>query len=203
MKKLIEIQKSKKEDAKMPKSKIQEVQSSMPSKVEEPVPEEDSKQSKVPSGKTKTLDAEVINKAVEITQEKVNKQLLKSVPKTAAGFESDFNSLKKDMPTFYAYIKNIPTDTVVDLFKTVEISAELFATILKVVVDYGLSSDEGLTHTSSLMAALGKASNFDMTLMFMDNQEKVLLKQIVKSLNDNSGKLDAKVLKQVQTIYRV
>lgn len=110
----------------------------------------------------------MINKAVEITQEKVNKQLLKSVPKTAAGFEADFNSLKKDQPTFYAYIKNIPADTVSSLFKSTEISSELFAAILKVVADFGLSSDEGLQHAAGLMAALGKAASFDMTLMFMD-----------------------------------
>jgi hypothetical protein len=42
----------------------------------------------------------------------VSQKLLKSVPKTAAGFEADFNSLKKDLPTFYAYVKNIPIDTI-------------------------------------------------------------------------------------------
>lgn len=65
------------------------------------------------------------------------------MPKTAAGFESDFNSLKKDMPTFYGYVKNIPVDTISQLFKSVEISAELFAAILKVVNDFGIADTEG------------------------------------------------------------
>jgi hypothetical protein len=30
---------------------------------------------------------------------------MKSVPKTAAGFETDYNSLKKDPATFYQYVK--------------------------------------------------------------------------------------------------
>jgi Potential Monad-binding region of RPAP3 len=89
------------------------------------------------------LDAETVSKAVEITQEKVSQKLLKSIPKTAAGFESDFNSLKKDLPTFYGYVKNIPVETVSQLFKTTEISAELFAAILKVVNDFGIADNEG------------------------------------------------------------
>ena len=198
MKKLIEIQKAKKEEASKPKAKIQEVESVA---VEEPA-EEEEKTPKV-SGKTKTLDAEVINKAVEITQEKVNKQLLKSVPKTAAGFEADFNSLKKDQPTFYAYLKNIPADTVSTLFKSTEISSELFAAILKAVADFGLSSDEGLQHAAGLMAALGKAASFDMTLMFMDSQEKKLLVQIIQALKASSAKLDQAVVKQIDSVYKI
>lgn len=62
MRKLIKIQKAKKEEASKPKAKIQEVESVA---AEEPE-EEEQKAAKV-SGKTKTLDAEVINKAVEIT----------------------------------------------------------------------------------------------------------------------------------------
>jgi hypothetical protein len=128
----------------------------------------------------KNLDAETISKAVEITSEKINKKLLNQAPKTAAGFEHDFNSLKKDMNTFYNYLRNIPTDDIPKLFKTTEISAELFSAILKVLVDFGISSDdESLIHTANLMNVLGKASNFDMTLMFMDTKEKKDLVSIV------------------------
>lgn len=89
------------------------------------------------------MDAETVNKAVEITSEKINQRLLKNVPKTAAGFEADFMSLKKDLPTFYQYVKNIPIDTVVTLFKKAEISAELFSAILKVLNDFGIGDEEG------------------------------------------------------------
>jgi hypothetical protein len=47
------------------------------------------------------------------------------------------------MPTFYGYVKNIPVDTISQLFKSVEISAELFAAILKVVNDFGIADTEG------------------------------------------------------------
>ena len=52
----------------------------------------------------KNLDQETINKAMEITNEKINQRVMKNVPKTAAGFESDYNSLKKDLPSFYQYL---------------------------------------------------------------------------------------------------
>ena len=55
-----------------------------------------------------------------------------------------------------------------------------FSAILKVLVDFGISSDdESLIHTANLMNVLGKASNFDMTLMFMDTKEKKDLVSIV------------------------
>lgn len=154
-------------------------------------------------GKTKTLDPETINKAVEITSEKINKHLLKSVPRTAAGFESDFNSLKKDMPTFYTYVKNIPVETVQALFKNIEISAELFAAILRALSQFSLQSDEDLVHAAKLIVALGKASNFDMTLMFMDTLEKKDLVHIVQTLKKNADKLDSEVVKQIDSIYKL
>jgi hypothetical protein len=104
---------------------------------------------------------------------------LTQIPKTAAGFESDFNSLKKDLATFYSYVHNIPTETVSQLFKNQEISAELFAAILKVVNEHGLSESDGIIHAGKLIAALGKCNNFDMTLMFMDSKEKKDLVNII------------------------
>jgi hypothetical protein len=140
---------------------------------------------------------------VEITAEKLNQKLLNKVPRTAAGFEQDYNSLKKDMPTFYAYLKNIPADTISQLFKTVEVPAELFAAILKTLADFGLQDEEGLKHASALMAAMGKASSFDMTLMFMDSKEKKDLVSIVQSLKKNADKLDKEIMRQVDTIYKI
>jgi len=129
----------------------------------------------------------------------VSQKLLKSVPKTAAGFESDFNSLKKDFPTFYQYVRNIPVDTVSQLFKTVEISAELFAAVLKAVNDFGITEGaEGQAHAAKLLVALGKASSFDMTLMFMDQKEKRDLVNIIQTIKKNSdNKVEAAVLKQI------
>lgn len=142
---------------------------------------------------------------MEITSEKINKKLLNRVPVTAAGFEADFNSLKKDLPTFYQYLKNIPTDTVAQLFKSVEISAELFSAILKVLLDFGLTGEaaDGIIHAAKLMVALSKAASFDMTLMFMDGKEKKDLISIVNTLKKNSDKVDKDILKQIDSIYKI
>lgn len=108
MKLLIDSQKAKKANetkANEPKSKIQEVSSAPVSEEKQEEKEEPSHVKKQASIKTKILDQETIQKAVEITNGQINKKLLKSVPKTAAGFEADYNSLKKDLPTFYAYVK--------------------------------------------------------------------------------------------------
>lgn len=68
-----------------------------------PAEEEEKKPTK--PQKTKNLNQEVIDKAAGIASQQTNSTIVKSVPKTAAGFESDYNSLKKDLPSFYQYIK--------------------------------------------------------------------------------------------------
>lgn len=209
MKKLVEINKAKKANPapaqqEQPKSlKIQEMTATQTpvaaaaaeaSKAEEDKP-------KPASGKTKQIDAETLSKAVEITSEKINKKLLNKVPLTAAGFESDFMSLKKDVPTFYAYVHNIPLETIPKLFKSVEISAELFAAILRAVVEHGLGDAEGVEHAAKLLVALAQGNNFDMTLMFMDSKEKKDLVTIIGKLK--TGAIDAEVLKKINNIYKL
>jgi hypothetical protein len=103
--------------------------------------------------------------------------ILKHIPKTSTGFESDYNSLKKDSSGFYQYLKNLPFEVVESLFKKTEIQAELFAGILKSLKEHGVKED--ILHTFSFMLSIAKASNFDMTLMFMDNQEKKDIKEII------------------------
>jgi hypothetical protein len=125
---------------------------------------------------------------------------LKNIPKTAAGFEADFMSLKKDLPTFYQYVKNIPIDTVVSLFKKVEISAELFSAILKVLNDFGIGEEEGQAHAAKLLVAVSKASSFDMTLMFIDTKEKKDLANIIQTIKKTA---DKDVIKQIDTIYKL
>lgn len=215
MKKLVDLQKEKKEAAaqkpvaqETTKAKIQEVTTSIPAKetpkqTTPPAAAEEQKEEVRLKGpaKTKQIDAETLNKAVEISSEKINKKLLNKVPVTAAGFESDFMSLKKDLPTFYGYVKNVPIETIPKLFKTVEISAELLAAILKVLVEHGLSDADGVKHAAQLIVAMSKADNFDMTLMFMDKLEKQDLVTIISTLKNQLPDLD--LLKQVNTIYKL
>lgn len=61
---------------------------------------------------TKNVDTEAVNKAIEMTSEKIKARLIHNTPKTAAGFEADFMSLKKDMITFYSYVRQIPVETI-------------------------------------------------------------------------------------------
>lgn len=107
MKLLVEQTKSKKEEAKQDKPKIQEVTTTTtagspktPPKLEEP--EEEKVKPQQPK-KMKNLQQEVIDKAAEIATQKTSANL--SVPKTAAGLETDYNSMKKDLSNFYPYLK--------------------------------------------------------------------------------------------------
>ena len=70
-------------------------------------------------------------------------------------------------------------ETVSQLFKTVEISAELFAAIIKVLNEYVIADRDGQVHAAKLLVAFSKASSFDITLMFMDAKEKKDLVNII------------------------
>lgn len=122
-----------------------------------------------------------MEKAAERATQAANSIAMKSVPKTAAGFEKDFNQLKKDMGQVHEYLKNIPLKTVESLFKTSEVQAEIFSGILSAFAQHGLK-DSDIEKTSQFLVSLSKADNFDMTLMFADDKEKKDLKAIRQSL---------------------
>lgn len=88
------------------------------------VPEEskaEEQEVKRPSGKTKTIDTETLEKAKEVATKSATAQVLSRVPKTAAGFEKDFNEIKKESANVVQYLKNIPTATVESIFKKSEV----------------------------------------------------------------------------------
>ncbi|CDW85227.1 rna polymerase ii-associated protein 3 isoform 2 [Stylonychia lemnae] len=167
-------------------------------KIAKQLEEEVKKTSSALPKKTKNLNQEVIDKAADIATQQTNKNLIKAVPKTAAGFETDYNSLKKEPQTFYQYVKNIPFTTIENFFKNCEISAELFAAIVRVLSEYGLSED--IKHSAQLIKSLAKASSFDMTLMFMDSKEKNDLKQIINAIK-NSSEIENDLVKEIVKIY--
>ena len=78
------------------------------------------------------------------------------MPKTAAGFEHDYNSLKKDLSAFYLYLRNIPPSTFSQLFKSVEIPAEIFSAMLGVLSEKGV--DEDVQWVANVLVELGRAS---------------------------------------------
>lgn len=124
------------------------------------------------SGHTKTLDQNTVEKAAEIATLKANEAALKSIPKTSAGLEKDYNQLKKSSDNVYQYVKQIPLKTLESLYKSSEIESGVFSGILAALTEHGLDDRESATHTGEFLFSLSKSSNFDMTLMFIDDGEK-------------------------------
>ena len=106
---------------------------------------------------------------------------MQTIPKTAAGFEKDFNQLKKDSKHIYQYLMNIPLKTVESLFKNTEIQYEMFTEVLSSLVEHGLKDE--VKKVSDFLIAWSKASSFDMTLMFLEDAEKQKLARIATELS--------------------
>jgi len=100
------------------------------------------------------------------------------LPKTASGFEKDFNSLKKDTAALLKYLQQLPLATLESWFKKTEVQYELLCDILQVLEP--VASEDWV---GKLMVSLSKADNFEMTLMFVEEQEKDLIKKIVSKLS--------------------
>merc|ERR1712166_1160436 len=128
-------------------------------------------------GKTKQIDQEVLQAAKERAVDVAKQQALAQVPKTAAGFEKDFNSLKKDASALQKYLQQIPCPTVESWFKRTEVNYELLTGILEVCEP--VASEEWV---GKLLVSLSKADNFEMTLMFIEDTEKALVGKIVEKL---------------------
>ena len=116
---------------------------------------------------------------------------MQQVPKTAAGFEKDFNSLKKDPKALLQYLKQIPLASVESYFKRTEIQYELLSGILEVLTE-AASED----WCGKLLVSLSKADNFEMTLMFVEDKEK-------KCIADILSKLPVGLKEQVRAKYDV
>ena len=128
------------------------------------------------------LDQETVEKAAERATQEASNIALSSVPKTSAGFEKDFNQLKKNSAHVYQYLKNIPLKTLEGLFRSSEVQAELLAGVLQALALHGLANADSCKHTAEFLLSLSKASNFDMTLMFVDETEKKDLGTIISAV---------------------
>merc|ERR1711988_1964232 len=100
------------------------------------------------------------------------------IPKTAAGLEKDFNQLKRDSSLVYQYVKKIPLNTIVSLYKKTEVSTEVLGGLLNTLSTHGLADVDSCKHTCQFLSNLSKADNFDMTLMFMEDREQKMIKKI-------------------------
>ena len=74
----VEVKSEVKETIKTPSSPVKEEEEATPKKV-------------VKGNKTKNLDAETVSKAANLATQEAANLVLKSIPKTAAGFEKDYN----------------------------------------------------------------------------------------------------------------
>ena len=176
-------------------NKIQEVEvKSTPAYAATPVvtetapPTEEAKAKKNVVNKTKLLDSDVIEKAAAQASQEASSIAMKSIPKTAAGFEKDFNQLKKDLNNVNQYLANLPVSTVEAIFKKSEVPAEIFSACLQAISLHGLGDKASVEKSGNFLTALGKASSFDMTLMFIDDSDKAVLSQVSKSLKQHGCK---------------
>lgn len=102
------------------------------------------------------------------------------IPQNSAGFERDFNVVKRDMNHLHKYIKNIPLSNLEKLFKNSEVSTEVLSAILQSLAEVGVEKDS--KHTADFLISLSKSSNFDMTLMFLEDKEKKDILVVLKGL---------------------
>lgn len=55
--------------------------------------------------------------------------------------------------------------------------------ILNAFAEHGLLDNESIKHSTDFLISLSKSSNFEMTLMFVDEVEKSHIKKIKKSIS--------------------
>lgn len=122
--------------------------------------------------------------------EEQQQRLMSQVPKTAAGFNMDFKALKKNAQSQFQYLKRIPFDTIKGYFKKTEIETAIFSEMMRTLADQ-VDSDEEATWASNFMMALSTAANFDMTLMFAEDDEKAWIDDVIGKIRaTDAGKAD-------------
>ena len=99
------------------------------------------------------------------------------MPKTAAGFEKDFRSLKKDQSALQEYLKKMPCSSVEQWYKSQEVTYEVLSELLRAVEP--VSNEEWV---GKLLISLAKADNFEMTLMFAEDADRSNISKIISKL---------------------
>ena len=163
------------------KPKIQEVEVTSPSK-----PSDDDSATKISPKKPlgdkgkirEMLGSETVKNAAASANQAANESVLKSVPKTSAGLEKDFKQLKSDTANAYRYLKQIPLKTLEQIYKKSEVEADTLSGFIGAITEHGLVDDESIKHAAEFFCSLSKASNYDTTLMFINDTEKEKLLEI-------------------------
>ena len=108
-------------------------------------------------------------------------------------------TLKSDKADLLKYIKNIPLTSVESIFKRSEVPAEVLAVILESV--RGCESNEDKSWSGDFLLSLSKADNFDMTLMFAEENDKNQVRLICSGLRGVDKTVCAEKAKKIEDIY--
>ena len=95
-----------------------------------------------------------------------------SLPKTAGAVEKAIPNLRNDSEKFYEYMNKIPLSHIENLYKKVEIQAEVMSGILNAFSEHGIDDNQSTRQSAEFLICLSKSYNFEMTLMFVDDLEK-------------------------------
>lgn len=143
---------------------------------------------KVQQKKKAGVDKETLEAAKAKAVEIEKKEALSQIPKTAAGFEKDFRSLKKDQSALQEYLKKMPCSSVEQWYKSQEVTYEVLSELLRAVEP--VSNEEWV---GKLLISLAKADNFEMTLMFAEDADRSNISKIISKL---PGSVKASVQKK-------
>jgi hypothetical protein len=85
------------------------------------------------------------------------------------------------------------------LFKNSEVSTEVLSAVLTSLAEVGAEKDP--KHATDFLISLSKSSNFDMTLMFLEDKEKKDILLILKALEKEKS-VDSAKIKKIKSIYQ-
>ncbi len=144
----------------------------------------------------KQFDQNTLSEAQDRAMEEQKQRLMSQVPKTAAGFNRDFKALKKDLTGQLAYLKRIPLKTLSGYFTKTELETASFSEILRTLAEK-VEGAEDAKWAADFLITLSKSFKFDMTVMFIEDEEEEWVSQIVDKIKPvNAEKAD-----QVKNAY--
>jgi len=88
--------------------------------------------------------------------------------------------------------------TLETIYKRSEVEADTLAGFILAMCKHGLDDNDSIKHTGEFFCSLAKASNYDTTLMFINDSEKEKLLEIQQSLQTLGDEL---LLAKYEIIY--
>jgi len=136
----------------------------------------------VPEPKKKIkISNDILEKAAKKASEEIGKNKIK-VPKTSYAFEADINSLKKNETDLYAYISGIPVETYSNVYTKIDIQADYLVIILESMNKFEENNDRIL----EVLSNIADAQNISMTMMFMNDNDLALVKQLMEKAEQST-----------------